>query len=123
MFKSLVSVVTVLAFACGSLLQPVQAAMLETEVLASERLREQSSAQIQQWLARAEVQAQLTAWGVSAEQAEARVAALSEEERLQLAQVIEQEPAAGDVVGIVGVVFIVLMILELVGVTNIFTSF
>jgi hypothetical protein len=50
------------------------------------------------------------------------VAQLSDAELAYLNGEIDQLPAGGNVVAVIGVVFIVLLILDLVGVTNVFTS-
>ncbi|HKY91206.1 MAG TPA: PA2779 family protein [Nevskiaceae bacterium] len=98
------------------------AGMVGTEALAQVQTQADSRAVVDAFLARADVKQQLVAWGVAPEQAESRVASLSESELQQLAQTIGDQPAGGDVLVVVGVVFIVLLILELVGVTNIFTG-
>ena len=49
-----------------------------------------------------------------------RVAALSDQELVTLAQHFDELPAGGSALGVIGVVFIVLLILELVGAINIF---
>ena len=73
---------------------------------------------------RAEVQQQLQAYGITAEQAKARIAALSDAEAAQLAAQIESLPAGGDAVGaIVGallIVFLVLLVTDILGLTKIF---
>ena len=74
-------------------------------------------------LARGEVRAQLEKYGVDPAEASARVAALSDQELVALAEHFDEMPAGGSLVGVVGVVFIVLVILELVGVIDIFNSF
>jgi hypothetical protein len=76
---------------------------------------------VQAFLARADVQANLEALGVSPAMAEQRVAALSTEELVMLSDRIDEIPAGGDALVIVGIVFVVLLVLELVGVTNFFT--
>jgi hypothetical protein len=75
-------------------------------------------------LDRAEVQAQLQAFGLSVEQAKSRVAALSDAEAAQLAAQIESLPAGGDAAGaLIGallIVFLVLLITDILGLTKIF---
>jgi len=51
---------------------------------------------------------------------EARLAAMTPEERAQLNARIDEMPAGGDVLVLIGAVFLVLLILELVGVIDIF---
>ena len=54
------------------------------------------------------------------EDAQKRVASLSESELRQLASTVENQPAGGGAIVVIGVLFLVLIILELVGVTDIF---
>jgi hypothetical protein len=70
---------------------------------------------------RPELQARLQEFGVSLENAQARVAALTDQEVSVLARQIETAPAGGtDVLGFVLVIFIVLLITDIMGFTNIF---
>jgi hypothetical protein len=72
---------------------------------------------------RADVQRQLQAYGINAEQAKARVASLSDQEAAQLAAQIESLPAGGDVGALIGallVVFLVLLITDILGLTKVF---
>lgn len=75
-------------------------------------------------LDRADVQTQLQAYGVTAEQAKARVAALSDVEAAQLAAQIDSLPAGGDLGGslitAILVVFLVLLLTDILGFTKIF---
>jgi hypothetical protein len=121
--RSLVSGVVVAAMLAVSSWVPANAAMVTTEQLVSHDVRDARISQVQGFLARADVKQQLESWGVAPEQAEARVASLSDAELEQLAMNIDQQPAGGDVLIILGVVFLVLIVLELVGVTHIFSRF
>lgn len=77
---------------------------------------------LQETLAREDVARELTLRGVDPVAASERVAALTEEELAAVSGQIDSLPAGGSVLAVVGVVFVVLLILELVGVTNVFTS-
>jgi hypothetical protein len=77
-------------------------------------------ARVRAALQRSDVQQQLQALGVSPAQAEARVAALTDQELASMADGLEQLPAGGDGLGLIGAVFVVLLILELTGVIDIF---
>lgn len=99
------------------------AAMIGTETLATQSLRADTESRVQALLARDDVQAQLVAWGVDADKARERAAAMSDAELQRVASVLDQQPAGGGVLVIIGVVFVVLLILELVGVTNVFSKF
>jgi len=119
--RSFINGVVVAAMLAVSSWVPANAAMVTTEQLVNSEARDARVAQVQGFLARADVKKQLETWGVASDLAEARVAKLSDAELEQLAMNIDQQPAGGDVLIIIGVIFVVLLILELVGVTNVFT--
>jgi hypothetical protein len=73
-----------------------------------------------EWLASDPVRQQLLRLGVAPEVVEARIAALTPEERDALAERIDSLPAGGDALALIGAVFLVLLILEIVGVIDIF---
>lgn len=102
---------------------PAHAGMIGTEQAVAASTRAENMATVQSFMAREDVRAQLESWGVESAQATDRVAQLSDAELQQVAMNIESQPAGGGALVIIGVVFVVLLILELVGVTNIFTSF
>lgn len=76
--------------------------------------------QVQAWLQRDEVAAELTALGVDPALAQARVAALSPEEVDAMLDRMQDMPAGAGVIEILGVTFLVLIVLDLIGVINIF---
>ena len=81
----------------------------------------QAGERIDDFLARAEVQQQLMQFGISPEQAEQRIAALTPQELVALNAKIGDMPAGG-IAEVIGIVVIVLFILELLGVTDVFTA-
>jgi hypothetical protein len=93
---------------------PVRAGMVATEsVLERER--------IATLLERADVQAQLHAYGVGPGEVKARVAALTDDEAAELASRIDELPAGGiDVLGVVLIVFLVLLLTDILGYTKVF---
>jgi hypothetical protein len=66
------------------------------------------------------VRARLQAYGVDPAQAQARVAALTDEEAARLAAQIDELPAGGDILGAAVVVFLVLLFTDVMGYTKIF---
>lgn len=120
--------VTWLLAACLSyagLLQGAQAALIGTEQLAAATVPPaqpgDAQARLQQLLARADVVAALRERGVSAEQARARVAALTDAEAALVAEQIDTAPAAGsDVLGTLVFIFVLLLITDILGFTKIF---
>ena len=93
---------------------PVHAGLVTTESLL-ERER------IVTLFERADVQAQLQAYGVSPGEVKARVAALTDEEAAQLAAQIDELPAGGvSILGAILLVFLVLLVTDILGYTKIF---
>ena len=95
---------------------PLHAAMLSTEsALGPDRER------IARLLDRTDVQAQLQAYGVSAAEVKARVAALTEAEAAELATRIGELPAGGvSILGAALIVFLVLLLTDILGYTKVF---
>lgn len=93
---------------------PAYAGMVGTEdLLQRER--------IHAFFDRADVQAQLLARGVSPQDAQARVAALTDAEAAELAARIDELPAGGiGIIGAILVVFLVLLLTDILGYTKIF---
>ena len=72
-------------------------------------------------LERADVRAQLEAYGVRAVDVKARVAALTDEEAAQLAGKLDSLPAGGDgIIGALLLIFVVLLITDILGLTKVF---
>lgn len=101
---------------------PAQAGIVGSEQLLQSERSSVKREQLQEWMARADVRQQLQSMGVDAEQAAARINALTEQELQQLALNMDTDPAGSGALAVVGIVFVVLLILELVGVTNLFTA-
>lgn len=123
-FIRFVAVMMTAAILNLSLVQAASAAMIGTgdAIRTADRAEVMSAAEAV--LARAEVRAVLTAHGVTAEDALARVAALSEEELVALQQEFDRLPAGGiGLFEVLGVTFVVLLVLELTGTINIFSRF
>ena len=92
---------------------PAQAGMLSFD--AGQR------GEINRLLDRADVPAGLQAYGVSAGEAKARIAAMDDDEVAQLAARIDQLPAGGEgIIGALLIIFIVLLITDILGFTKVF---
>ena len=100
--------------------QAASAGIVTTQLYIELQSPPSSGDRLNDWLANADVQDQLVAMGVSPAAVEARLAAMTPEERAQLNARIDEMPAGGDVLVLIGAVFLVLLILELVGVIDIF---
>jgi len=96
------------------------AGMVGTEQAVNHALAEQSRAKIMALVGRDDVRAQMEARGVTAEQAKARVNALTDDEVLQVSEKMDQLPAGAGVIGILFAVFIVLLVTDILGFTKIF---
>ena len=104
--------------------QSALAAMIGTETVLETARGHQARQQVKQILDREEIQKALRAQGVSAEEAKARVDALSDAEAVRLVEKLKQLPAGGGALGtVIGaalVVFIVLLITDILGYTDVF---
>ena len=105
--------------------QSCLAALIGTETVIETARGDQAREQVKQILDREEIQKALRAQGVSAQEAKARVDALSDAEAVRLVEKLDQLAAGGDglgvVIGAALVVFIVLLITDILGYTDVFT--
>ncbi len=120
-FRMATAATVALALGFSSVIAPASAALVGTEQLLEQSQQASAQQRVDGFMARAEVQQQLEAWGVDAQQAQARVASLSDAELQQLAEKIDELPAGAGALEVIGIVFLVLLILELVGVINVFS--
>lgn len=97
-----------------------QAGMISVERHAALGTAGDQRAQVQNFLQRDDVRAQLIDLGVDPQLAQARAVALSDAELVRAADLIGQ-PAGGDAVGAIALVFVVLIITDILGYTDIFT--
>ena len=118
------SVVAVLAESlfAASVQSAAYAGVISTQQYLTTVDREATRARIDAVLAREEVRSRLEQYGVDPLAADARIAALTDQELELLATELENMPAGGDLLAIVGITFIVLLILELTGVIDIFSK-
>jgi hypothetical protein len=104
--------------------QSAQAALIGTEQVhsatAASAATEQNRARIAAALDRPDVMKQLESMGVNKDDAQARVAALSDAEAAQLAGRIDSLPAGGDVVGALVFIFVLLLVTDLLGLTKVY---
>lgn len=101
--------------------QVVQAAMVGTEEAHAAGASSQARSLIDATLAKPEVLSRLQQLGVNPEDAQARVAALSDDEAVALAERIDSLPAGADsVLGVVVFLFLLLLVTDWLGLTKIF---
>jgi uncharacterized protein DUF6627 len=115
--RRLVASVLIVSIAGLGLPLPAHAGIVSTDAALASAQRDR----IASVLERADVRAQLEAYGVRAADVKARVAALTDEEAAQLAGQLDSLPAGGDgIIGVLLVVFLVLLITDILGLTKIF---
>jgi hypothetical protein len=95
---------------------PAYAGIVSTEQIHSGSERDR----VRGILERDDVRLQMQSLGVSAEAAQARVDALSDQEVAELAGHLDELPAGGDVVGVLFAVFIILLVTDILGLTKVF---
>lgn len=106
-----------------SVLTPVaKAAVIDTQTILSYHQSKSIQIEFQNILAREDVREQLIALGVNPDDANLRIAALTDQELNLLQQHIKDLPVGANALAVLGAVFLVLLVLELVGVTNIFSK-
>ncbi|SRR5712692_5469637 len=118
--RRLIASLLVVSIAGMGLPLPAQAGMVGTDAVVASAERDR----IVSMLDRAEVRAQLEAFGVSPTDVKARIAALTDVEVAQLAGQIDRLPAGGNgievIVSALVLIFIVLLITDLLGFTKVF---
>jgi Mg2+ and Co2+ transporter CorA len=80
-----------------------------------------SKQQVLEMLNSGEVQDKLVTLGVSIEDAEMRIASMTDQEINKLNTQMNEMPAASGIAGVVVTVLVVLVVLDLVGVTDVFS--
>jgi len=108
------------AFSFVGFTQTVQAAMIGTEQIHAANVAAENRARIAAALDRPEVIDQLEKMGVSPTDAQARVAALTDEEAANLATKINSMPAGGDVLGALVFIFVLLLVTDILGLTKVY---
>lgn len=102
---------------------PVSAALINNDRVAQTQALEGDRAVVNEFMNRADVRTKFESLGVNPNEANLRVAALSDDEVTKLAEQIKSAPAGQGIGGIIGalvLVFIVLLITDLLGFTSVF---
>ena len=123
--RKAIAIMVIVTFSALSIISaPVHATMINTVEIFKHNQHDFSSKSLNTFLDRSEVQQYLVAWGVSPEEAKARIDSLSDQEIENIASRMDQLPAGGNAIGtILGaaiVVFIVLLITDILGFTDVF---
>lgn len=95
---------------------PSFAGIVSTEQIHAGSEREK----VRSFLEREDVRAQMQSLGITAEAAQARVDALSDNEVGELAGRLDELPAGGGIVGVLFAVFIILLVTDILGLTKVF---
>ena len=120
MFKKILVVLMSIALLTGGFVGQVQASIISTQEAMSVETRQARVAEVQQLMSREDVREAMVRLGADPEQAQLRVASLSDAELMDVHGQLEQLPAGGGALAVIGIVFLVLLILDLTGVINIF---
>ena len=105
---------------------PLRADMVSTQAALDEERGQVATAalsreraELQTFMARADIQVQLRQLGVDPAQAGERVAALSDDQVQDLHGRLQQLPAGGDILGVAIFVFLVLLVTDILGLTKV----
>jgi hypothetical protein len=118
--RNLLVYIVTATFMFGGLTASAHAGMIGTEQVQAAAAAQQYRNTVSAALNRPEVLSQLEQMGVSKADAQARVAALSDEEAAQLAGKIDSLPAGGDIVGALLLIFFVLLVTDILGLTKVY---
>lgn len=97
-----------------------QAGIVSTEAAIAATVADASRERVNIFLEREDVRAALQEQGVSADDAIARVQAMSDAEVAQLAQRVDQALVGSGVVGVLFSVFLILLVTDILGFTKVF---
>ena len=104
---------------------PARARMINTDEIFKQSQYDLSRKSINTFLDRSDVQNYLVAWGVSPEEAKARIDSLTDEEIENIASRLNRLPAGGGglgtIVGAALLIFIILLITDILGYTDVFS--
>jgi hypothetical protein len=117
--RPLVYLVVLCFFGMTAVAPAASAALISTDAVLGERAA-QERGRLLALLDREDVRAKLQARGVDPHDAQARVAALTDEEVQVLANRFDELPAGGDALGVIVLVFLVLLFTDIMGFTDVF---
>jgi hypothetical protein len=120
LFKRFTASVLIASTAMLGVPMAAQAGIVGSAESMTSTAQSDARAKVEAVLAREDVRAGLAERGLSAEQAQDRVKAMSDDEVASLAGRIDQAPAGGDILGILFTVFIILLITDILGLTKVY---
>jgi hypothetical protein len=121
--KRFFSMLMVVCMANVMVLQTASASLIPTDQVArsvASANGESPHDRLSELMSRSDVVAQLEKLGVNPEDAQVRVASLTDEEAVLLADQIESAPAGAGILGAILLVFFVLLITDVLGFTKVF---
>lgn len=121
MTKWTASVLSALLMWTGMVL-PASAAIIDTQQALAVETRETRIADIQAQLARDDVREALIERGVDPDEAQSRVASLSDHELVTLQNNIDALPAGSGIIWLAGLVLLVLLLTDFVGATDVYND-
>jgi len=110
----------IMSFTFVGFTQSVHAAMIGTEQAVAATAAQQNRERLAAALERPDVTAQLEKMGVDKNEAQARVAAMSDAEVAAMAGRVDSLPAGGDVLGAIVFVFVLLLVTDILGLTKVY---
>ena len=119
-FKRLTASVLIASTALLGMPMVAQAGIVSSSEAMASTAQTDARAKVEAVLARADVRSGMAERGLSVEQAQERVRAMSDDEVATLAGRIDQAPAGGDILGILFTVFIILLITDILGLTKVY---
>ena len=124
--RKAIAILVIVSFSVFCIISaPARARMINTDEIFKQSQYDLSRRSINTFLDRSEVQNYLVAWGVSPEEAKARIDSLTDEEIENIASRINRLPAGGDglgtIVGAALLIFIILLITDILGYTDVFS--
>ena len=124
--RKAIAILVIVSFSTFCIISaPARARMINTDEILKQSQHDLSRKSINTFLDRSEVQNYLVAWGVSPEEAKARIDSLTDEEIENIASRINRLPAGGDglgtIVGAALLIFIILLITDILGYTDVFS--
>jgi len=110
----------IMSFTFVGFTQSVHAAMIGTEQAVAAHAAQQHRERLAAALERPDIAAELERMGVDRNEAQARVAAMSDAEVAAMAGRIDSLPAGGDILGAIVFVFVLLLVTDILGLTKVY---
>jgi len=118
--KRTMTAVLITTFTFLNLTQTANASLISTQQIASQSTSFKDRGSLAASIDRPEIQAQLESFGISKEEAQQRIASLTDEEVIALNNKIDSLPAGAGVVGALVLIFVVLLVTDILGFTRVF---